>query len=683
MAFVQPGSLSRSALNIPPRVLVALLVTLSALMVGMAVVEYQESRRDLQSLMEVQAHTLLEGVLAASDNALNATDELTARFQERLIDNASFVRQVQAAGNLSAAALSRLVTSNALAFVSVVGREGTVLSSGISSPATVSAYGEYIEPILSGRAESVPIGFHMDSGGRPRYALAVAGEGRSAIIVGLDAAPLLDFQRSVGFGSLLRRVAGHPGIVYLALQDSAQVIAGDGRTDLLEPISGSPFLAEAWGDTSFAPLRRTIVRDSERVLEVVLPFFYQDAPVGLFRMGVSLAPLDAIGRRALRRLLLTGLVILIVGFAVVTLIVARQNMDLLQRQYRAVETYSGRVLQHVSDGIIVYHPEKGIRTLNEAAEALFQVSASSVLGRPIQTLLTGEECDQFLSSPALMARMDCTLADRTVHLLVARSRFEDEHGETNILLVARDLTRLRRLEAQLQQRERYSMMGEVAGGLAHEIRNPLNAVSTIVQQLRTDFHTTEHQQEYDELLEIVYREVRRISDSVQSFLQTVRPAPLHPEWFPVAELLRTIEHEFLGEARERNVVFRVVPGSAGDVYWDRNQMHQVLMNLVRNALEAVDTGGSVEIDSTRTEDEGVEIRVSDDGEGIPPEVRPRLFDLYFTTKPGGTGIGLSLVQRIVSDHGGTVEIEDRPGGGAAFCIRMPVWARTRNRPPQA
>jgi signal transduction histidine kinase len=667
---------------VSPRVMVVLFVTLSALMLATAWLERAQSRKEVHDLMTQQAHTLLESLMAASGNALLANDLLEIAVRRRLLDNADVIRRMYERGEISDAFLARFGEAHNLHRVRIVRPDGRWV---FSSHPRIAGHDSSVtprpdlSPIFSGEVDTLVIGLRQarfEDG--YRYGMALAARDRSAVIVNLDAGRWLAIRREIGFGPLLRSVAETPGIVYVALQDTTQVLAAAGRTDLLSA-SGDAFLQAALRDTSLAVRERILERDSVSVLEVAHPFFYRGAPVGVFRLGLSRAPLQAIDARILRRLALVTFVILVVGFLVLTFVVARQNADLLARQVRAVETYSGRVIEHVGDGILVFNDETGILTINRAAQELLRVREADVLGRPVTKLLANEACRTFLRSAAVRDQVDCDLPHGRLRLLMAKSVFEDEHGRANTILILRDRTRLKQLEAQVQQRERLHAMGALASGLAHEIRNPLNAVGTIVQQLRKDFRPVEDAEDYEELTAIVYQEVRRINDAVRNFLRMVRPEPIRPELFDLEELMRFVEQEYAASMAERGVRLRLRMAWRGDVQWDRRQMQQVLMNLVRNAMEATGEGGRIDVSVERPEEAVIEIRVADDGPGIPADVKDRIFNLYFTTKAAGTGIGLSIVQRIVQEHGGAVEVESTEGEGTTFILRLPQWITERNR----
>jgi signal transduction histidine kinase len=232
-----------------------------------------------------------------------------------------------------------------------------------------------------------------------------------------------------------------------------------------------------------------------------------------------------------------------------------------------------------------------------------------------------------------------------------------------------------RAEAALRRRDRLAAMGELASGVAHEIRNPLNAIGMSIKRLRAEFRSgdeaTAEQDERDELLDILDGQTRRIDSTVQQFLDYARPRPLALRSVDLDRLLAEVGESTRALAENRGVSLRAELTSVGMATLDPDQIRQVLDNLLRNAIEATPVGGDVTLAARRGGD-GVVITVRDTGAGIEPEHLPRIFDLYFTTKSEGTGVGLAVTHQIVTAHGGTLDAESRPREGTTMIVRLPL-----------
>ena len=263
--------------------------------------------------------------------------------------------------------------------------------------------------------------------------------------------------------------------------------------------------------------------------------------------------------------------------------------------------------------------------------------------------------------------------DRTATLVIVLSVLAlGALGLATIFLVQhRHLARVTTLEAEVARRRRLSMLGDLTAGVSHEIRNPLNAISMGLQRLRTEFKPAMDREEYDRVLELVTGEVRRLNALVEEFLTLARPPVLKPEPVAVASLVDEVVGLIEPEARRGGVrVERFVPEGLPPLAADRDRLKQVLLNLTRNALEAMPEGGTLRLEARATS-RGLTLAVSDSGSGVPAEMRPRVFEPYFTTKVRGLGLGLAIARQIVEAHGGTIDVEPAAEGGACFRIHLP------------
>jgi signal transduction histidine kinase len=238
----------------------------------------------------------------------------------------------------------------------------------------------------------------------------------------------------------------------------------------------------------------------------------------------------------------------------------------------------------------------------------------------------------------------------------------------------RHLRELRALEAEVAQRGRLAALGDVAAAFAHEVRNPLNAVSMGLQRLRAEF-TPAPVDEYARFVDLMQGEVRRLNAIVEQFIALARPLPLAPAPLALDGFLGGLAALVESQARAAGVAVRVtVPTPAPVVMADRDHLEQVLLNLMLNAVQAMEPGGTLSIEAQPAR-EAVVITVADTGPGIAADVLPRIFDPYFTTKRGGLGLGLTIARRIVEAHGGTLDVESDRGRGSRFRVRLPAAPR--------
>jgi signal transduction histidine kinase len=231
-----------------------------------------------------------------------------------------------------------------------------------------------------------------------------------------------------------------------------------------------------------------------------------------------------------------------------------------------------------------------------------------------------------------------------------------------------------RAQDALRRRDRLAAMGELASTVAHEVRNPLNAIAMSAQRLAREYPRPDDpsdREELDDLLGVIQRESSRINQTVQQFLDYARPRRLDRQVVTIAPWLDEIAQSMAAIAAVRGVhIVRRAP-AALEASIDPTQLREAIDNLLRNAVEASADGRTVTVDA-RADGGGVAITVADEGAGIDAATLPRIFDLYFTTRPEGTGIGLAVAQQIVASHGGTIEVDSEPGRGTRMRVRIPA-----------
>jgi two-component system, NtrC family, sensor histidine kinase PilS len=314
-----------------------------------------------------------------------------------------------------------------------------------------------------------------------------------------------------------------------------------------------------------------------------------------------------------------------------------------------------------------------VLTFNAAAADIIGRPPAEAIGRPLDEIMPGLAALQASVGDGALRRGEVTQviagSNERRTLGVSLSPLVDSNGRTVGRIVNfQDLTELRRMEVAMQRAERLAAVGRLAAGIAHEIRNPLAAISGSIELLRQTAEA-EGAHENKELMTIVIREVDRLNGLITELLEFARPRALETERLDVAatmaEMLKVFENDKrLGDAR-----VELVADGAPLVEADAAQLRQVVWNLLRNAAEAA-PGQPIGVE-VRAEGDLVALTIRDRGPGIAAEHRARIFEPFFSTKDGGTGLGLATVHRIIDEHKGAVELECPEGGGTAVTVRLP------------
>jgi signal transduction histidine kinase len=238
------------------------------------------------------------------------------------------------------------------------------------------------------------------------------------------------------------------------------------------------------------------------------------------------------------------------------------------------------------------------------------------------------------------------------------------------------LGRVRRAERRARDAERLAVLGGLAGGLAHEIKNPLSTLNINLQLLEEDLERAHDASngKYLMRLRTLRREVRRLEEVLEDFLRYARPHELKLESADVNRLLDEMLDFVTPEATQSGVrISRAFAGDLGAVRVDSAQLKQAFLNIVINAKQAMPSGGELMVRTRRvSRPAGIEVDFTDTGVGIPPEDLLRIWDVYFSTKEKGTGLGLPPARRIVEEHGGSIRVHSEVGKGTCFTVFLPV-----------
>ena len=353
--------------------------------------------------------------------------------------------------------------------------------------------------------------------------------------------------------------------------------------------------------------------------------------------------------------------------------------------------YEGLV-SGLPDALVGVDTELRVILWNPAAEDLLGRSARRVLGRTLKevfspetslvrhltdTLATGESRSE---SSAVVEGLD----GRPVHVSVVTAPLAGRSGAvTSAVAVVRDISRLRQLEAEVRRGETLAAAGQMAIGLAHEIRNPLSAIRGAAQLMQRELGDEARWGEYTAVL---LKEVTRVNSIIEMLLDVGRPVTLRPVPLNVHQLLERVALLLEVEATSHRITFvRRYDPSLPPILADEDRIMQVFHNLVRNAIEAMPGGGRVtlvtrlsmnplfaKVDLGQGQRSMAEIQIADEGEGISEATRAKLFTPFFTTKERGLGLGLALCHRIVDEHRGAIQVTSEPGRGTAMSCFLPI-----------
>jgi two-component system sensor histidine kinase HydH len=390
-------------------------------------------------------------------------------------------------------------------------------------------------------------------------------------------------------------------------------------------------------------------------------------------LGLHTGPWEKVLHEARRQTLLSFIVILTTGSLALYLIIILQNYFVVRRTLSEMREYAQNILENMADGLLSADLDGKVATGNPEASRILGMTGKNLKGRELKSLLpeAAEALGAVLEGRQGKGEFEVALQDgaglpRPVGVAVSPLRSEDA-DITGAVLLLRDLTEVRRLEARIRESEKLAAIGQMAATVAHEIRNPLSSLKGFAQLFAGKFAAGSPEAGYAGLM---VREVDRLNRTISDLLFYSRPVSLRRSRVSIGHLLgetvRLLEPDF------RSLGQTVKIDSAGEVKVDvdPDQMSRVFLNVLLNAHQAAGEGGGITV-KVSGNGEPCRVEVRNSGPEMAPEAAARAFEPFFTTREKGSGLGLPIVKKIVDLHDGCVSIESGETGGTKVVVELP------------
>ncbi|MDD4051161.1 MAG: ATP-binding protein [candidate division Zixibacteria bacterium] len=678
LTLMHSGRLQSLLAPIRIRYLLLVIAVLGLVFFTLVFLGIRQARQSLLKIMVDDGKALAASLTLSSTNAIQARLLLENLTEERFADLA-LAADARLYGVTDPAQFQLFCEENSLlsidfldSSITITGSDRWVAGYVPEYPPTVAAEiwdmrvtgGGYRSVMVYGDTTEPPIQYFL-------YAFAPPDGGFA--VLAADGQYFDQISKAIGIGELIQNISGQTGIIYIVLQSREGIILSSRQLPPLLSIASDSFLDSLMNTDTTGWRLQTF--EGEEVLEIARRFESVSYPPGVYRIAIDLDEYHEISAGYNNEIITFGVILFLLTLAVVAIVSVNQNYFILDRSYRRMRSMSETIFDRLSSAVLACDGEGKITAVNRALTELTGIDSEWV-GRAITAVKQKLSLDWPGDAPAgerlvsLEQHLVTPSGEKRAVLIGISSLPSDAGGGTVILIY--DITDQKRLEFENRRRERMSEMGDMAAGVAHEIRNPLNAISIAAQRLKMEFSPTEEREDYDRLIGNVISESARLNQILTRFLELARTRATEDTIVDLAEPIGKAIEALSGEAEAQGVTITYAHHESIRVRTDSQRLQQVFINLLKNGLQAMPNGGKIMITVTPEPAGKVTIKVVDSGPGFAPNVLPKVFQPYFTTRPDGSGLGLALAYKTITDYGGEISAANSASTiGAEITIILP------------
>jgi len=431
--------------------------------------------------------------------------------------------------------------------------------------------------------------------------------------------------------------------------------------------------------------------ENQRILQIIKPFDFDDRfSSDLFGylflhdkyllIGINMEDYYVRYNQIKQRILLNYLVILILSILGIYMIFRMQENMVVKRTLRNMKDYTTKLLETIDSGVISVDERNTIKTFNKKSEEIFQLKRSEVIGKDAENVLPLKVDNQSIYWLGLQERKK---VEQEIEIFIGTNSKKTLEVNTSLLserkdydggmvILVRDISRLKTLSEEINRNKRLASLGKLSSGIAHEIRNPLSAISGLAQFLHQSLDESDERKTD---LSIILKEVDRLNQLINQILDFSRPKKLEFSKFSLHKMLEELIHLLQLEKNKKVISFRLYAKHKNIfIDADRNQLKQALMNIILNSIQSIDKKGqiSISLDSMLSKNkEMTQITIIDNGSGIDSADLPHIFDPFFTKRDNGYGLGLSIAYNIIEMHQGAIKVESEKGKWTKVKIILP------------
>ena len=675
---------SKFLVNIRLRYVIIITLLLASILFLIAFFGIKKSKSNMLKAMEKEGMALLESLILSSQNTIRANTLIEEIVGERLLNIAYLVDRMEKQDQIDNSKLQEIAEKSNLLRIDILDSRMNLIYS--SDPHdrkiyqdTTSLVVPVLQSILDGEKKESVFGIEAKTLlAEKSYAAAIErSKEKGTVVVVTSAAYMESFKKEIGIGYLIQKISQESGVEYIVLQSKEGIVLASKKVEKMLKIEGDPFLQEALSKNQAQS--RIAPFEGGDVLEVVKPFMSKEIPSGIFRIGLSLEGYKKVTSSYQRQMILFSMVLFVLGLLIIGIVIVNQNYFVLDRSYKEIKTLTGNILEAMHSAVVAVDKNGKIIMFNRLAEDIFSIEKENAINHDYASVFPNDDCllKQALDKKKTtkdLEREFRTFAGEDKFLIIGTSCLFDEEKKFNGgVAVIHDVTELKKYEEEAKRSERLSALGNLAAGVAHEIRNPLNAISITAQRLKSEFVPQKDKEEYLSFVKTILDEIKRLDGIINQFLSLAKAQRLNLVPTDMNRFLSEVVDLVEIEAGEKNIHVTREIANLPETRIDPDELKKALLNIMLNGIQSMSSDGTLSIRSHLDDSQrNIIIKIKDSGVGIPKENLSKIFQPYFSTREKGTGLGLSIAYRIITDHRGKIEVESELGKGTVFTVKLPI-----------
>jgi len=639
--------------------------------------EYNARKTDYLQLLENQGKLFIDAIVNSTQNAITAAEKIETEIDSKILLNINMLGRIIYSQSIPPAEQKKLFEDSGFDEIILYNSNGSIVDRFSKHKNNFIIPKSVISSLVNKSfKDTIMVVYDEPEYETEQLTAFVKINHGNMVAAFINNEEINNLKNSVGIGYFLKRFYSKQNLQYVVIQNSFTIVAGSFGEYNLSTFTRDSFLQSAIDENK--TLSRIIYYSDKPIYELVSPLNIDKEAIGILRIGLAMDEYERFEADMTQRYIMVSIILVVFGIIFFNFFVNYNQRQLLKKDLGQWKNYTNTILENLSSGVVGISNGIVISINNKALDVI-GVNYSNAINKKIvdypvfwkNTLIAVlNDKEIYTANNPLKVIQNY---NQPKLFTISNDEIKTEEGSITNVLIINDITEQKLLEDQLRRNQKLNALGNLASSVAHEIKNPLNAIKLIIELVRKKFQPANNLENYLKNLDTVSIEIDRVNRIIEQYLQFNKMPELRLNNENIKHIVGEVCDLFKSEVIDKQILLTCNVSDTISLICDKDQIKQALINLIKNAIEAIEKNGKINI-SVLKNSEFIEILVVDNGKGIHPENLDFIFDLHYSTKKSGNGIGLFIVQQIILAHKGKLFVESSLDIGSTFKIQLPVNA---------